>query len=124
MKNLSSFKQAVITLDLEGVLIPEIWHRIAEVTGDETFFLTTRDVSDYDQLMALRIAGVQKHGLTLSKIREIIASDIRPFEGALDFFRSLRSVAEVIILSDTFIEFFKVYAPCWSARLFCVMPWK
>ena len=65
-------------------------------------------MSDYDELMILRIAGIQKHDLTLSKIREIIASNIRPFEGALDFLRSLRSVAEVIILSDTFIEFFKV----------------
>lgn len=101
------YKQRMVTLDLEGVLIPEIWHEVARVTSDSAFLLTTRDVSDYDELMRMRIEGLHRHNLTLHAVRDIIAGNIAPFTGAVEFLRSLRRRWEVVILSDTFVEFFE-----------------
>ena len=94
----------VVCLDLEGVLVPEIWIAFAEKTGIPELRLTTREVSDYDVLMKGRIDILQEHGLTLADIQDVIAT-IRPLEGAKDFLDELRSLTQVIILSDTFREF-------------------
>ncbi len=109
--NFKSKIQAMITLDLEGVLIPEIWQRISEVTGESVFMLTTRDISNYDELMKLRIDAAKKCKLTLSKIQRIVQEDIIPFEGALEFLRFLRTKAELVILSDTFVQFIEPIRP-------------
>lgn len=94
----------VVCLDLEGVLVPEIWIAFAEKTGIEELRLTTRDVPDYDVLMAGRIRILAEHGLKLADIQDVIAT-IRPLDGAKDFLDELRSLTQVIILSDTFREF-------------------
>jgi phosphoserine/homoserine phosphotransferase len=97
-------KQTVVTLDLEGVLTPEIWISVAEKTGIPELRRTTRDEPDYDKLMRGRIAILDKHGLKLSHIQEVIGA-MSPLPGALEFLRELRSITQVIILSDTFEEF-------------------
>jgi phosphoserine/homoserine phosphotransferase len=97
-------KQTVVTLDLEGVLTPEIWISVAEKTGIPELRRTTRDEPDYDKLMRGRIAILDQHGLKLSHIQEVIGA-MRPLPGALEFLRELRSITQVIILSDTFEEF-------------------
>jgi phosphoserine / homoserine phosphotransferase len=97
-------KQSLVTLDLEGVLVPEIWIAVAEKTGIPGLRLTTRDIPDYDQLMRGRLRILDEHGLGLGEIQEVI-SGLRPLEGARAFLDELRSFAQVIILSDTFCEF-------------------
>ena len=94
----------VVCLDLEGVLVPEIWIAFAERTGIQELRLTTREVPDYDVLMQGRIRILREHGLKLRDIQDVI-STIRPLEGAKDFLDELRSLTQVIILSDTFREF-------------------
>lgn len=94
----------IACLDLEGVLIPEIWIKFAEKTGIEELKLTTRDISDYDELMQHRLKVLDKHGLTLSAIQDVIA-ELKPMEGALEFINWLRERFQVIILSDTFYQF-------------------
>ena len=94
----------VVCLDLEGVLIPEIWIAFAERTGIADFRRTTREEPDYDQLMRYRLALLKQHGLKLADIQAVIAS-MAPMEGAKDFLDELRSRFQVIILSDTFYEF-------------------
>lgn len=94
----------IICLDLEGVLIPEMWIRVADKTNIEDLRLTTRDVDDYDKLMRHRIEVLEKHNLTLTDIRRI-TSDVEPLEGAREFLDILRSEFQVAILSDTFVEF-------------------
>ena len=94
----------VVCLDLEGVLVPEIWIAFAEKTGIERLRLTTRDISDYDVLMRGRLEILREHKLGLKDIQETIAA-IRPLEGAKAFLDELRSLTQVIILSDTFKEF-------------------
>lgn len=96
--------QTIVTLDLEGVLIPEIWIAVAETTGIPELRRTTRDEPDYDLLMRQRLAILNQHGLTMSAIEEVI-STLRPLPGALDFLNSLREQTQVIILSDTFEQF-------------------
>src|SRR5690349_16907681 len=91
---------------MEGVLTPEIWIAVAEKTGIKELRLTTRDIPDYDVLMKGRLKILDQHGLKLSDIQQVIGS-LRPLEGALDFLRELRSITQVIILSDTFEEFAK-----------------
>jgi phosphoserine/homoserine phosphotransferase len=93
-------------LDLEGVLVPEIWIAVAEKTKIPELRRTTRDEPDYDKLMRARIEILDKHGLKLSHIQEVI-STLDPMPGALEFLRELRSLAQVIILSDTFEQFAK-----------------
>jgi phosphoserine / homoserine phosphotransferase len=97
-------KQTIVTLDLEGVLIPEIWIAFAAKTGISELKLTTRDIPDYDELMQGRLAILRKHNLGIQEIQEVI-STLTPLEGALDFLNTLRQETQVIILSDTFQEF-------------------
>jgi len=99
-------KQSVAVLDLEGVLVPEIWISVAEKTRVAELRRTTRDEPDYDKLMRARIKILDQHGLKLADIQEVIAA-LRPLPGALDFLRQLRALTQVIILSDTFEEFAK-----------------
>ncbi len=94
----------VVCLDLEGVLIPEIWEHVARRTQIAKLNLTTRDVKDYSELMNHRIEICYHHGLTLSTIQEYIA-ELACYEGARVFLDDLRSKYQVIILSDTFYEF-------------------
>ena len=94
----------IVCLDLEGVLVPEIWIAFAEATGIPEFRRTTRDEPDYDKLMRGRIALLERHGLGLREIREVI-SRIDPLPGARGFLDALRERTQVLILSDTFYEF-------------------
>lgn len=97
-------QQSIVTLDMEGVLTPEIWIAVAEKTGIPGLRLTTRDVPDYDVLMRGRLKLLAEHDLKLSDLQAVIGS-LRPLPGALDFLRELRSSTQVIILSDTFEQF-------------------
>src|SRR5690554_5362315 len=103
-----SFTQETIVelacLDLEGVLIPEIWIAFAEKTGIEELKATTRDIPDYDVLMKQRLRILDEHGLKLKDIQEVIAT-LKPLDGAIEFVDWLRERFQVIILSDTFYEF-------------------
>ena len=94
----------IVCLDLEGVLVPEIWIAFAEKTGIRELTRTTRDEPDYDKLMKWRMGILREHGLTLSDIQDTI-SRISPLEGAKDFLDKVRSITQVVILSDTFKEF-------------------
>ena len=94
----------IACLDLEGVLVPEIWIAFAEKTGIESLRATTRDIPDYDVLMKQRLRILDEHGLTLNDIQEVIAT-LKPLEGAVEFVDWLRERFQVIILSDTFYEF-------------------
>ncbi len=106
-------------LDLEGVLIPEIWIGLAEKTGIAELRLTTRDIADYDELMTKRLSILKEHRLTLKDI-ENVADRTEPFEGALAFLIWLKQHSEVIILSDTFREFAKpLMAKLQDPTLFC-----
>ncbi len=91
-------------LDLEGVLVPEIWIRVAESTGIDGLRLTTRDIADYDELMRHRLRLLDAHGIRLSLITEVIAA-MGPMPGAAEFLDWLRTRFQVVILSDTFYEF-------------------
>jgi len=97
-------KQSIVTLDMEGVLTPEIWIAVAEKTGIKELRRTTRDEPDYDKLMRGRLAILDKHGLKLSDIQQVIGS-LQPLEGGKEFLDELRSFVQVIILSDTFEQF-------------------
>ncbi|HIG67383.1 MAG TPA: bifunctional phosphoserine phosphatase/homoserine phosphotransferase ThrH [Porticoccaceae bacterium] len=94
----------IACLDLEGVLIPEIWIAFAEKTGIAAFKRTTRDEPDYDVLMQYRLDLLRENGLGLSEIQEVIAT-LEPLDGAVEFVNWLRERFQVIILSDTFYEF-------------------
>ncbi|MBO6701722.1 MAG: bifunctional phosphoserine phosphatase/homoserine phosphotransferase ThrH [Pseudomonadales bacterium] len=96
----------VICLDLEGVLVPEIWIKFAEKTGIEALKATTRDIPDYDELMQQRLRILDEHNLDLAAIQEVIAT-LEPMPGAKEFLEGLREKYQVIILSDTFYEFSK-----------------
>ena len=102
--NTRRVKQSIVTLDLEGVLTPEIWIAVAEETGIQELRRTTRDEPDYDNLMKYRLNILDQRGLKLSDIQQVIGT-LRPLDGALPFLRQLRSLVQVIILSDTFEEF-------------------
>lgn len=97
-------KQAIVTLDLEGVLVPEIWIAFAEKTGIEKLRLTTRDIPDYDKLMRGRLKILDENDLKLSDIQEVIGT-LTPLPGAREFIEELRALTNVIILSDTFVQF-------------------
>ncbi len=94
----------IVCLDLEGVLVPEIWIAFAEKTGIEELRRTTRDEPDYDVLMRYRLEILKQNDFTLSQIQEVIAG-LEPLPGALEFLNDLRSNYELIILSDTFSQF-------------------
>ena len=97
-------RQSIVTLDLEGVLVPEIWIAVAESTGIDALRRTTRDEPDYDVLMRYRLDLLDEHGLTLGRIQEVIGT-LSPLPGAADFLDELRSRRQVVLLSDTFEEF-------------------
>ena len=97
-------KQSIVTLDMEGVLTPEIWIAVAEKTGIKELRRTTRDEPDYDKLMRGRLEILDRHGLKLSDIQQVIGS-LTPLPGAKEFLDDLRSWVQVIILSDTFEQF-------------------
>ncbi len=94
----------IVCLDMEGVLVPEIWIAFAEASGIPELRRTTRDEPDYDKLMKWRIGILKEHGLGLKEIQETIAG-IDPMEGAREFLDELRELTQVIILSDTFTQF-------------------
>lgn len=94
----------VTCLDLEGVLVPEIWIEFAEATNIPELKRTTRDEPDYGKLMAYRIAILEEHGLGLKEIQEVIAT-LDPMPGAKEFLDELRSISQVVIISDTFSQF-------------------
>ena len=94
----------IACLDLEGVLVPEIWIAFAEKTGIESLRATTRDIPDYDVLMKQRLRILDEHGLTLNDIQDVIAT-LKPLDGAVEFVDWLRERFQVVILSDTFYEF-------------------
>ena len=94
----------IVCLDLEGVLVPEIWIAFAEKTGIPEFRRTTRDEPDYAKLMRFRIDLLERHGLGLKEIQEVIAG-VDPLPGAREFLDALRARTQVAILSDTFYEF-------------------
>ena len=97
-------KQSIVTLDMEGVLTPEIWIAVSEKTGIPELRRTTRDEPDYDKLMRGRLAILDQHGLKLSDIQGVIGT-LRPLPGAKEFLDELRSLVQVVILSDTFEQF-------------------
>lgn len=99
-----SATQTIVTLDLEGVLVPEIWIAVAESTGIPELRRTTRDEPDYDKLMRGRLEILDRHGLTMSAIEKVIAG-LSPLAGAKAFLDELRSMTQVLILSDTFEQF-------------------
>ena len=94
----------IVCLDLEGVLVPEIWIAFAETSGIPELKRTTRDEPDYDKLMKWRLGILKEHGLGLKEIQETIAK-IDPIPGAKEFLDELRSITQVIIISDTFSQF-------------------
>ena len=97
-------RPTLVTLDVEGVLVPEIWIAVAERTGIEELRRTTRDEPDYDALMRGRLELLDRHQLTLSVITETIAGLV-PLPGAVEFLDGLRRTTQVVLLSDTFAEF-------------------
>ena len=108
----------IVCLDLEGVLVPEIWVAFAEETGIQELKKTTRDEPDYDKLMKWRLGILKEHGLGLKEIQETIAK-IDPMPGAKEFLDELRSMTQVIIISDTFTQF---AAPLMK-KLGCMLQW-
>ncbi|HMP82286.1 MAG TPA: bifunctional phosphoserine phosphatase/homoserine phosphotransferase ThrH [Verrucomicrobiota bacterium] len=97
-------KQRIVTLDMEGVLTPEIWIAVAEKTRIPELRRTTRDEPDYDKLMRYRIEILDRHGIKLSDIQNVIGT-LNPMPGGKEFLDELRSLVQVIILSDTFEQF-------------------
>jgi phosphoserine / homoserine phosphotransferase len=94
----------VICSDLEGVFVPEIWINVSKQTGIDELKLTTRDISDYDVLMKRRLELLHEHKLTLHDIQRVI-SQLRPLPGAIEFVDWVRSCTQLIVVSDTFVEF-------------------
>lgn len=97
-------RQTLVTLDLEGVLVPEIWIAVAERTGIDALRRTTRDEPDYDVLMRYRLDVLAEHGLSMSLIQDVIAG-LGPLPGAREFLDELRARTQVVLLSDTFEQF-------------------
>jgi phosphoserine/homoserine phosphotransferase len=104
LENSARVKQSIVTLDMEGVLTPEIWIAVAEKTGLPELRRTTRDEPDYDKLMNYRIGILDQYGIKLSDIQSVIGT-LRPLPGGKEFLDELRSQVQVIILSDTFEQF-------------------
>jgi len=94
----------LVCSDLEGIFLPEIWIQFAEKTGIQELRLTTRDISDYDVLMKHRLKILKDRGLKLPDIQAVIAA-MDPHEGALEFLEWIRSVTQILVVSDTFVEF-------------------
>jgi len=103
-------KPTIVAMDFEGVLIPEIWIAVAQRTGIEKLRLTTRDISDYDELMKGRLEILKSNGLLLKDIQDTIAG-IDPLEGAAGFLSWVREKTQAIILTDSFYEFVQPFMP-------------
>lgn len=101
---INTIEMQVVCSDLEGVWIPEVWKNVAAKTGIEKLKLTTRDIKDYDELMQYRLRIIDKEGLTLKDIQNVIAT-IKPKEGALEMIRWIQERTRFIVVSDTFEEF-------------------
>ncbi len=97
-------KMYIVCSDLEGVFVPEIWINVAEKTGIEELRLTTRDISDYDVLMKKRLGILHENGLKIKDITDVIAA-MNPLDGAVEFLDWLRSHTQLIVVSDTFVQF-------------------
>ena len=109
----------IVCLDMEGVLVPEIWIAFAEATGIPELKKTTRDEPDYDKLMKYRLEILKEHGLGLKEIQDTIAK-IDPMPGAKEFLDELRTMTQVIVLSDTFLQFgMPLMAKLGFPTLFC-----
>lgn len=109
----------ILVADLEGVFLPEIWVSVAEKTGIEELKLTTRDITDYDVLMTKRLSLLKENNLKMHDVQQVIAT-LEPLDGALDALNWIRAEAEIIILSDTFVEFAKpMMAKLHYPTLFC-----
>ena len=109
----------IVCLDMEGVLVPEIWIAFAEATGIPELKKTTRDEPDYDKLMKYRLDILKEHGLGLKEIQDTIAK-IDPMPGAKEFLDELRTMTQVIVLSDTFLQFgMPLMAKLGYPTLFC-----
>lgn len=104
MEDSARVKQTIVTLDMEGVLTPEIWIAVAGETGIDELRRTTRDEPDYDKLMTFRLEVLKRHGLKLSDIQRVIGT-LDPLPGAREFLDELRALVQVVILSDTFEQF-------------------
>src|ERR1700761_8026800 len=104
LKHSARVKQSIVTLDMEGVLTPEIWIAVAEKTKIPDLRRTTRDEPDYDKLMRYRIGILDQHGIKLSDIQSVIGT-LSLLDGAKSFLDELRTLTQVIILSDTFEQF-------------------
>lgn len=102
--------QRVVTLDVEGVLMPEVWVEVAELTGIEGLRRTTQDEPDYDVLMAHRLGLLEEHDLDMEAVSQVLR-EIQPLDGAPDFLDELRSRYQVILLSDTFEQFATAMMP-------------
>ncbi len=112
-------KPVIVCLDLEGVLVPEIWINVALKTGIEELKITTREMPDYDKLMRQRLAILDRNNLKISDIQEVIGT-MGPLEGAPEFIRWLHDRCQVIILSDTFYQFaFPLMKQLGFPTLFC-----
>jgi len=96
----------IVCADLEGIFVPEVWINVAEKTGIKELRLTTRDISDYDVLMKKRLSILDENGLKLKDITDVIAT-MEPLDGALEFLDWLRSQIQLIVVSDTYVEFAK-----------------
>ena len=94
----------IVCSDLEGILVPEIWINVAEKTGIKELRLTTRDISDYDVLMKRRLAILEENGLKIGDIQAVIAT-MNPLDGAVEFLNWLRTHTQIIVVSDTFVQF-------------------
>lgn len=101
---------SLLASDLEGVLIPEIWVGVAQRTGIQELMLTTREISDYDELMALRLRTMREHGLTIHDVHEVIAG-IEPLPGAVEFVNWVRERTRFVIITDSFYEFLTPLLP-------------
>ena len=109
----------IVCADMEGIFTPEIWINVAEITGIKDLRLTTRDISDYDVSMKKRLSILKQHGLKLQDIQAVIAK-MKPLDGATDFLDWLRSQLQVIIVSDTYVEFAgPLLAKLGQPTLFC-----
>jgi phosphoserine/homoserine phosphotransferase len=94
----------IVCSDLEGVWVPEVWKNVAKITGIEKLKLTTRDIRDYDELMQYRLKILDKEGLNLKDIQDVIAT-IKPLDGALEMIKWIQERTRFIMVSDTFVEF-------------------
>ena len=113
----------ITCLDLEGVLVPEIWIAFAEASGIPELKKTTRDEPDYEKLMRYRLDILREHHLGLKEIQETIAT-IDPMPGAREFLDELRSITQVIIISDTFTQFASPLMKNWDGPLYSAIPWR